>query len=885
MTTCPNCNAELSDAAGQTQRCPKCDTPLDTGRTSADDRGPSADKTSAGETARPPEGDLVAARDVRAHLRTMVDLTQPSEDAPPDSPHPPAAEQAANLFDDDLEFEIVEDAVEPAARSDAAIDPQPGDEDQGGPRTLGESDLTIAFVEEEPPQDPNSMATNAAGLTIDAGELPPDQMEMLTGMWSATISPEAKPGMTIKAAAGGSATQTHLVVRPRTLRPQNEPSPAGADYRAAGHNRSRRDGSRLCCAAGLDRSPRRHQDDPSRHGGRHRPAAKVSLRGRRHRRSRPSEYCPNLRPGIERHRRTFLFHEARPRHAVDESHPAKEPGRESRNSHESGRRGRLRPLAGVVHRDLKPENVMLGDFGEVLVMDWGLALLAPRFRHLGSITQSGGMGGTPAYMAPEMASGPLERIGMASDVYLLGAILYEIITGRPPHAGKDVMSCLYAVARNEIQPTEKSGELVDIALKAMAGEQQDRYPSVLDFQVAIRLYHSHSESTLLADRAEQDLAQAGKTRNYQDFARSVFGLQEAITLWEGNERARLRLLVARSAYADCAMAKGDLDLAASLLDEEEPSFVMLRERIAAAQRERDVRQQRLKFFVRAARGLVATVVVVVTAAFFLIRAQRDRAVVAEREAVTAEHEATSQRDRAVAAESEATSQAKRALAAEAEATTKRDEAIKAEQQATEQRKLAVAAEEQARMDRDKARAAEKAEAALREQAEVLRQRKEYEAYIAQIGLVASEIDENAFGYAAQLLEECPSQLRNWEWGRLTHLCRQSAQTFVEDGPIDAACYSPDGTRVVTGSWEGRARVLERRDRPATAHIATRHVRSCGRLLARWPIDRHRQQRRGGRSSDLGRRERRLAKDVGGSHRRGAERRLFTRRQASVDELL
>ena len=190
---------------------------------------------------------------------------------------------------------------------------------------------------------------------------------------------------------------------------------------------------------------------------------------------------------------------------------------------------------GVVHRDLKPENVMLGEFGEVLVMDWGLALSAPRFRHLGSIMQSGGMGGTPAYMSPEMASGPLNRIGPASDVYLLGAILYEVLTGKPPHAGKDVMSCLYAVARNEIQPTEVSGELMEIALKAMATEIDDRYDSVLDFQAAIRLYHSHSESILLSDRAEVDLAQAGNSHDYQDFARAVFGFQEALSLWEGNE--------------------------------------------------------------------------------------------------------------------------------------------------------------------------------------------------------------------------------------------------------------------------------------------------------------------------------------------------------------
>ena len=146
----------------------------------------------------------------------MVDLTQGSEGAPSE-PSPPAAEgDSADVQDDELEFEIVEEAAE-SSQPDAAIDLQPGDDDKHGPRTLGESDLTIAFVEEEPPQDPNTMATNAAGMTIDAGELPPDQIEMLTGMWSATIAPDAKPGMTIKAAAGGSATQTHLVVKPRTL--------------------------------------------------------------------------------------------------------------------------------------------------------------------------------------------------------------------------------------------------------------------------------------------------------------------------------------------------------------------------------------------------------------------------------------------------------------------------------------------------------------------------------------------------------------------------------------------------------------------------------------------------------------------------------------------
>ena len=133
----------------------------------------------------------------------------------------------------------------------------------------------------------------------------------------------------------------------------------------------------------------------------------------------------------------------------------------------------------------------------------------------------------------------------------------------------------------------------------MATEIDGRYASVLDFQAAIRLYHSHSESILLSDRAEEDLTQAQTSHDYQDYARAVFGFQEALSLWDGNDRARARLLVAKSSYAETAAGKGDLDLAASLLDADEPSFDELRGRVTAAQREREVRSTRLKFLVRA----------------------------------------------------------------------------------------------------------------------------------------------------------------------------------------------------------------------------------------------------------------------------------------------
>ena len=95
---------------------------------------------------------------------------------------------------------------------------------------------------------------------------------------------------------------------------------------------------------------------------------------------------------------------------------------------------------GVVHRDLKPENVMIGAFGEVLVMDWGVAKVladpdgasAASPAPAASGTADGQVIGTLAYMAPEQAEGSAERTGTAADVYALGAILYFLLTGRAP---------------------------------------------------------------------------------------------------------------------------------------------------------------------------------------------------------------------------------------------------------------------------------------------------------------------------------------------------------------------------------------------------------------------------------------------------------------------
>jgi serine/threonine protein kinase len=178
---------------------------------------------------------------------------------------------------------------------------------------------------------------------------------------------------------------------------------------------------------------------------------------------------------------------------------------------------------GVIHRDLKPANIMIGDFGEVYVMDWGLAKVKasggrepPEKRHahesathsggsrpplaaapsgslsLPDLTREGAVLGTPVYMPPEQAAGQIQVIDQRSDVYSLGAILYEMLTLQPPidRAGGE-LAILIRVAQGEIVPPEervrRAGgagarsvprELSAVSMKAMAREKQDRYPNV-----------------------------------------------------------------------------------------------------------------------------------------------------------------------------------------------------------------------------------------------------------------------------------------------------------------------------------------------------------------------------------------------------------------------
>jgi hypothetical protein len=295
--------------------------------------------------------------------------------------------------------------------------------------------------------------------------------------------------------------------------------------------------------------------------------------------------------------------------------------------------------SGFLHRDLKPENVMLGDFGEVLVLDWGLAVPLDEEGRAAGLQGPAARAGTPAYMAPEMARCEGGRIGMWSDIYLLGGILYEIATGLKPHAAENVFACIHAAARNEIQPSERDDELAGIARAAMASEPEDRYGHVAEFRDAILACRAHDASREFARGAFDDLERAGRSASYEDFSQAAFGFREALRLWPENREAQRGLAEARLAQARLAHARGDLDLSASLLDPDHPLHRRLGETVEKDRAARAGRQRRLKALALASGLLGLALLAVLSVALLRVRDERRTAVRAAEEALAAERRA------------------------------------------------------------------------------------------------------------------------------------------------------------------------------------------------------------------------------------------------------
>ncbi len=155
---------------------------------------------------------------------------------------------------------------------------------------------------------------------------------------------------------------------------------------------------------------------------------------------------------------------------------------------------------GVVHRDLKPENILLGKYGEVFVIDWGIAKVLSHADGVPSPTTddqnaAGSVVGTPQYMAPEQARGDHEIIDERADIYALGAIVYELLTLQPVFSSKHVMGLLLSTIQDPPEPPSKRAPrrsipepLEEICLRAISKEPDDRYPSAKALADELGLY-------------------------------------------------------------------------------------------------------------------------------------------------------------------------------------------------------------------------------------------------------------------------------------------------------------------------------------------------------------------------------------------------------------
>jgi len=235
---------------------------------------------------------------------------------------------------------------------------------------------------------------------------------------------------------------------------------------------------------------------------------------------------------------------------------------------------------GILHLDIKPENVMIGEFGEVYLMDWGIAacLSDDGPGHLPHISKLRGIAGTPEYMAPEIALGCGADFSVRTDVYLVGACLHELVSMWPPHDSESLRESLLLAAESKPKDYDESipAELVSICHRAMDANPDERFESVQHLHDAIAVFLKHRHAARLSQRAgeranalEELLAseQADKITVYNLFGECRFGFQQALRDWSENERALAGLQRATEWMVEYELEHREADAAAMMLAE------------------------------------------------------------------------------------------------------------------------------------------------------------------------------------------------------------------------------------------------------------------------------------------------------------------------------
>lgn len=409
---------------------------------------------------------------------------------------------------------------------------------------------------------------------------------------------------------------------------------------------------------------------------------------------------------------------------------------------------------GVIHRDLKPSQVLIGEFGEVLLTDWGLAvvlksvggdaaeaLLARRIRGY-PVSPAG----TPAYMAPEQTEYTLENVGPWTDVFLLGGILYFLLTGTAPHAADNARSA-YLLARTcNIEPPEQRApgtripaELSRLAMKALERDPKRRMDSAVEFHDALRSYLSgagkRGESLSITDEVARRCGSA--VVGYSELAESQADLARAEGLWPENPQLAPLQQELTTRFAELALANNDLVLAqiqGEILREHDQRDQVLQK--VDKRRRQQVRASRERRFAIRAVGVLILLFLMATSQYIRVEVRA------------------------------------------------RDQAEDARTKLQRAHNVAVAERNVARQEQ----------------------------YFAGIGFAEAFLREGRPARAWEmLLKRVPSDLRGLEWGHLLSRIQLDDMLLLRPMPgedIYRAEFSPDGGRIVTGQRGGRISIWD-----------------------------------------------------------------------------
>ena len=463
------------------------------------------------------------------------------------------------------------------------------------------------------------------------------------------------------------------------------------------------------------------------------------------------------------------------------------------------------------------------------------------------------LAGTPCYMAPEMAGHQLPKIGKTSDIYILGAILFDLVTGKPPHTGASVTHCLRAALENKPVTIVSDDPLLKIALRAMATDPAARYQSVEELQEAVREYRRHAESIALTERSDELLEQAIAKKDYAAFSRAMFGYSDAIDLWPDNSRAESGLKKARLSLGQAAFAQGDFDLVLQSLEPSQPEELELIERATAAKKKAESREASVRLLQKVVAAVVLLAIVSLSTLTWMFNNQKNVAVAAQGQAERAAEQEKEARGRETLAKEAAQKAQVEETLAKVEAQKAEQKAVVATKDAKRQRSIALssainAAKQEWRAKKEQVRA---------EEAAVLVQRRSTQIqlgeYNSSLALAKSQIESLDPAAAARNLQRLSDmfgletaninaqsnnvflgntpQIDSWGWQRIallgnfdlpkTHigasLSSNDAQAITASSSpaggqisqqVSASAYAPQLNQAVVGTKDGLVQLLK-----------------------------------------------------------------------------